>query len=229
METEYRISRLLSYLGITSRRKAPDFLLNNDVQYRGKKITELNTKININSESILLINGHEYPLEKKFEYILFHKPPGYIVSHLEKKNQKSVFRLLPNKIQSYYYAGRLDKESRGLMILSNDGDYIYQLTHPSHGIVKKYIVQTSRPLSTNELKKIEKGVFYKNIRYRFHSIQNIDKSNHYEIHLSEGKNREIRKVMEKFGVRVLDLHRFQLGSYTLSGLQEGKWRKTDKK
>lgn len=221
---QYRIARLLSYLGIVSRRKAPEFIENNTVVFRNKRILRLDTTIPFNTDESLYINNIEFPLQKKYEYVAVHKPVGYIVSHREKKNQKSVFRLLPESMQKYFYAGRLDRESRGLMLFSNDGDFIYRLTHPSNHVIKKYLVHTSRPLTDQEREKMTRGVFYQKDRYRFESIEPVDEVSHYEIKLVEGKNREIRKVMEKFNVNVLDLLRFEIGPYTLSGLPEGRWR-----
>ncbi len=222
---EYRIGRALSYLGICPRRNTPEFLKENTVLHKGVRIVDLNYTLDIKENSFLEINGKQVPFNSNLEYYLFHKPPGYVVSRKEQKNQKSVYRLLPETMQTFFYAGRLDVESRGLVLFSNDGDFIYRMTHPSGKTVKKYRVHTSRPLSDREMAAARKGVNFKSERYRFLLLEKLEKNAHYEIHLEEGKNREIRKVMEKFGVDVLDLFRYAMGNYQIGNIPEGKWRK----
>lgn len=208
-----RIGKFLSHAGVCSRREAADFLLQHEVLLEGEKITRPDTRVS--EKASLIINGEEIGLSAQKEVVLLNKPAGYVCSHREQKNKKSIFRLLPHSMQKYYFAGRLDEDSRGLVVLSNDGDFIYRLSHPSQNTHKLYRLQTNRPLSPDEQKRAMQGVFDRGEKLYLHKITPLKKITRYEIELTRGKNREIRRVIERLGARVADLQRVEMGKYKL--------------
>lgn len=224
-----RIGKLLARAGLASRRGAADFLRTHKVCVNGEPITELNYSLPVAelSACVLTVDGKKIHLESESRVLLFHKPVGVICSHrsqmLRGKKLKTLFECLPAEYRAWFFAGRLDVSSSGLMVLSNDGDHIYTLSHPKHGVVKRYLVRTSRPLSPDECRRAEKGVYDKGEKLRFESIRALEKPAHYEILLREGRNREIRRVLERLGVFARELKRTDLGPYTLGDLKPGEF------
>lgn len=223
-------------LGVAPRRQTADFLAQHDVRIDGEKITELNYAVDANKIPLLnlTIDGKRIAMEfHSDKVLLFHKPTGVVSSHrtqkIRGKELKTIYDFLPVKYKTWFFAGRLDISSSGLMVLSNDGDHIFQLSHPKFGALKKYFVRTSRPLSNDEIIKIQKGVFDKGEKLRFEKCIALDKPAHYEIHLKEGKNREIRRVLEKVGVFARELRRTELGPYALETIPVGGFLLTEKK
>ena len=228
-EKTIRIGKLLAHAGIISRREAADFLANHDVRIDGERVVDLNHKI---PESELLtikltVDRRHIALSGSNEVILLHKPTGVACSHrrqrIRGKDLKTIFDLLPEKYARWFFAGRLDVSSSGLVLLSNDGDHIFALSHPSHGVLKKYLVRTSRPLSNAERARMEKGIMDKGEKLRFEKIIPLEVPAQYEIHLREGKNREIRRLLERVGVFARQLVRTELGPYKLEGIEAGKF------
>lgn len=144
------------------------------------------------------------------------------------KQLKTIFDFLPQQYKTWFFAGRLDVSSEGLMVLSNDGDHIFALSHPKNGVLKKYFVRTSRPISPAEMDRAVKGVMDKGEKLRFEKIIPLDKPAHYEMHLREGKNREIRRVLERLGVFARELRRTELGPYRLDAIRTGEYTITAK-
>ena len=221
MKESVRIGKLLSHLGLCTRREAADFIAKNEVFFKGEKITALNTRLEPENESItLFVNEKAYTYGSAVNVYLLHKPPGYVCSHKEQQGQKSIFRLIKPEMSKLFFAGRLDALSRGLVVLSNQGDLIFRLSHPRFQVQKKYRVHASRPLSPGEKEKALAGVFNNNEKLKFHSIVSETKPAHYTIVLKQGKNREIRRVFEGFGIKVLDLFRIELGPYSITQVPE---------
>ncbi|MCK5510947.1 rRNA pseudouridine synthase [Candidatus Parcubacteria bacterium] len=228
------LQKFIANAGYCSRRKAEEFIrlgqvkVNNKIAELGMKVSEYD-KIEIGSELIVL------PKEKI--YIILNKPLGITCTNREFKGEKNVFELLPNEFKNLHVVGRLDKNSRGLVLLTNDGDLTMRMTHPRFGHEKKYMVQLSimnyqlHPSSEhkridqiidNFLKGIDIGdgdgiVKAKNIKY-------LEKDK-FEIILTEGKKRQIRRMFKKIGLKVSDLQRVAIEEIELGGLNEGKWKK----
>lgn len=156
--------------------------------------------------------------------ILLHKPRGYVCSR-EGQGSKTVYDLLPEKYRDFKLAGRLDKDSSGLLILSNDGDVIQRLSHPTLHKQKTYIITTRRPLSEAYLKAIQKGVDIGDERpSSFEITPYKDQERRYKAVLLEGRNRQIRRTMEAVGNQVVTLHRTSMGNYFLDHLHEGSYK-----
>ena len=210
----------MAHAGVCSRRDAADFLQTNIVIHEGRQIQDLNFQVPVNAS--LEINGKTIKLNET-KIVLLHKPRGFVCTHREQKNQKSIFRLLPDNMKRYFYAGRLDEDSRGLVLLSNDGDLVYRLTHPSTKTSKIYHAHISRPLSPGETEKIMRGIWSAGEKLFVDSIEPLDKKALYEIHLHEGKNREIRRIFEALHLDVIDLFRLKIGDYEIDGIPEGEF------
>lgn len=224
-----RIGKLLARAGVVPRRGAADFLSLHAVAINGEPITELNHTVDEdNLANIrLTVDGKAVALGGSDSVLLFNKPRGVVSSHrgqrIRGKDLKTVFDFLPQQYKTWFFAGRLDVSSEGLMVLSNDGDHIFALSHPKNGVLKKYFVRTSRPMSPAEMERAVKGVMDKGEKLRFEKVIPLDKPAHYEMHLKEGKNREIRRVLERLGVFARELRRTELGPYKLGEIKSGEF------
>ena len=159
---------------------------------------------------------------KKPDFILFNKPKGYTCSKADPHNQV-FYDLLPQKFRKYYYIGRLDKESRGLVLLTSKPELVHQFEHPSKEIEKSYLVQLDKPFDRKLKNKILGGIFEWG---EFLRTKQLEKSDFWllEITLNEGKKRHIRRIFKALGYVVTDLQRIRIGSYCLGSLPEGKWK-----
>lgn len=230
----YRIGKLLARAGLCPRRKTAEFLREHDVRIGGVRIQALNHRITEEAlaKSKLTVDGREIPLSAEPSVIIFHKPTGVVCSHRRQNFRgtaiPTIFEFLPAEYQKWFFAGRLDVASSGLVVLSNDGDHIFALSHPSQGVIKTYHVHTSRPLSPAEMARLESGIWDRGELLRARKIQPLAQPAHYEIHLQEGKNRAIRRMLARCGVRVNALIRTRLGPYQLGALRPGEWKKIPK-
>jgi len=153
--------------------------------------------------------------------IAFHKPVGYVVSVSDPHNQ-TIYQLLPSELSHYRYIGRLDKDSRGLLLLSDDLDLVHKMSHPSHASEKVYIAILDAPLSSRDLTQCLSGISDEDDILRAVSI-NVVSGTTVRIVLQEGKNRHIRRMMHALWYEVLDLCRISQWTYILGSLEEGKW------
>ncbi len=221
--SDLRIGRVLSRLGLSSRRDTAAFLENHSVVFNNSPITELNTLIPEEElrKKPLLVNGREYFLRTD-PVLLLHKPVGFICSHKPQKGQKTIFNLLPEQYENFYFAGRLDADSEGLVVLSSDGDLIYALTHPTRQTIKKYKVTLQRPVPPAAEQRALSGIIDRGEKLKFHKLQKISPIE-YEVYLTEGKKREIRRVFARIGSEVTRLIRVEMGPYSLDSIPEGKF------
>ena len=162
-------------------------------------------------------------------YIL-NKPKGYICSKKDNLNRKIIYDLIPDGL-NFFSIGRLDYDTSGIIIITNDGDLSYSLSHPKFNFKKKYYVFSDKKFSYENLKKIKKGikvgsdVFKADIKF----LENINNGYFWDVILTEGKNREIKKIFNHFDNKVLNLHRYEFAGIKLNGLKEGKYKKISKK
>lgn len=216
-----RLNKFLSTSGICSRRKADELIINGEISVNDKIINELGFKIS--RDDIVKYKGNLVKLNNNLEYILINKPIGYTSTVKDRFAEKTVIDLIKNN-NRIYPVGRLDKDSRGLLLLTNDGDLTYKLTHPSNNIEKTYIVKVNKPPSDDELKLLRKGVVIEEKKTKEAFIERID-SNSFIIKISEGRNRQIRKMFESINYKVIDLKRIAIGNIQLGNLKEGSFRK----
>ncbi len=219
-----RLNKYIASSGICSRRKADELIEQGVVSVNGKIVKELGflvqekDKIFVNKKLIRPV---------KHEYYKFYKPAGYITTCDDEKGRKTIYDLLPETLYGLKPVGRLDRESTGLLILTNDGELINQLTHPSIKVPKIYIVSVDAKVSRNELEKLANGVEIEpgKIAYADISVLEIDnKHTLMQITLYQGMNRQIRKMFETIGYEVKTLKRIQHATISIEGLKRGEFK-----
>ena len=226
-----RINKFIAQSGIASRRKADELVSSGHIFVNGKKIIELGTKINPQIDKISL---DDKPISYSPKiYYLVNKPIGYTSTTDDKFAKKLVTELVPNDIP-VFPVGRLDKNSRGLMILTNDGELANKITHPRYGHEKEYIVtcEVHAQKINHIIRKFEQGFEVEFERFRPVQIKNIKFTNKIlklNIVLKEGKKRQIRRMCEAVGWKVLDLCRIRIGKILLGNLKSGGNKKISKK
>lgn len=194
---------------IGSRRQTSQLIKDGVITLNGKVAT-MGDMVNPNKD-IVKYNGKTITVSKEYTYIALYKPQGYTSTNRDKFAKKTVFDLLPSKYSNYFIVGRLDKNSEGLMLITNDGTLVQQITHPKFKVEKTYQVLINRKISPQDIAKISKG----NINLGDFSTQPIkikssNNSQIIEMTLTEGKKREIRRIFEKLGLRVVKLIRTQI-------------------
>ena len=221
----YRIQKILSSLRVVSRRNCEKLIIANKIKVNGKTAT-LGQKVYL--DDIVNINNKNYRittelLNKKTKIIAYHKKIGEIVSRKTKTVNNTVFEKLPTSAEGWINVGRLDVNTSGLLLFTNNGDLANNLMHPSSEIERRYQVIINGKLSLSEINKTLKGVpIGKNQFGKFLKIRYFAKDNIYEVSLITGKNREIRRIFKFFGYKVEKLHRIAYGDIYLRGLKEGR-------
>jgi len=215
-----RLQKFLSDAGFCSRRKGEIYIRDGCVKVNGKIITELGTKIDPETDQVEVgdtpIQKVDHPI-----YIALNKPKGYVTS-CHQLDDRIVLDLI-NIPQRIYPIGRLDKDSTGLLLLTNDGKLHHRLSHPSFDHEKEYEVKVSKPIPDGALRHMERGLPMMGTKTRPVSIQKKTSLLFY-MTLQEGKNRQIRRMVRKVGNRVTAIKRIRIGPVNLGDLSEGKWR-----
>ena len=220
-----RLQKILAEAGVTSRRKAEDFIVQGRVEVNGIVTDRLGSKADPEIDEIR-VNGRLVRYQKKV-YIMLNKPPGYISSR-SKKEGKSVMHFMKKVKQRVYPVGRLDKDSEGLIILTNDGDYALQMTHPRFEHEKEYLVELDAPLKAEYQPSIKRGPTIHGVKLAPMKILALGKNGReVRIVLKEGKKRQLRRVFGKFGYAVVSLKRVRIGRLTLGDLKLGQWKYFD--
>ena len=233
---EIRFQKYIADCGITSRRKAEELIKQGKVKVNGKVITELGTKINPKKD-IILYNNREIKNKEKYVYILLNKPIGYVTTVKDQFNRDSVLDLVKVK-ERIVPVGRLDMYTSGALILTNDGDFVYKVTHPKHEINKTYTVTIKGIVTNEEVEKLRKGVkieekqdlgnletyITKPAKVKILKIDKEKNQSRLEIIIHEGKNRQVRKMCEAINHKVLALHRSEIAGIGVKDIELGKWR-----
>ncbi len=222
------LQKYIAQSGYCSRRKAEELIKQGRVTLNGK-IAKIGDKVNKGDQ--VIIQGKKIKLPKEQIYIILNKPKGYVCTSRKFKKEKNVFDLLPIK-EKLSLAGRLDKDSRGLVLLSNDGDLIQKLTHPRYEHEKEYIVKIKNEQNLSQSIIMEK--FIKGIDIgEGDGIVSAKKikflgNNKFRIILTSGKKRQIRRMFKALNCKVLDLERIRIGNIKLGKLKKGEWKKIKK-
>lgn len=225
-DKKIRINKYLSLSGLGSRRKVEEYILNGKIRINGKIVTDLSQLVDIKTDRVELKNKSICPLEKRY-YLLLNKPRGYITTLNDELGRPIVMDLIPDIYKRAMLApvGRLDKESEGLLLFTNDGDLAYKLTHPKFGITKEYIVELNRPVDEYIKAGIERGVILYGKRTNPARIDFIDKSHKIiKMIINEGKKRHIRVIFENYSYRVKKLKRISYGPIKLGKVASGSFR-----
>ncbi|MBS5948990.1 MAG: rRNA pseudouridine synthase [Clostridium sp.] len=226
---EERLQKYMARCGVASRRKCEEIILSGEVRINDNIVSELGVKINPEKDKVTYKGNIIKPEEKKL-YIMLNKPEGYITSVKDEKGRKTILDLV--KVEERIYPiGRLDYDSSGLILLTNDGDIYNKIIHPRVNIGKKYIATCRGEFSKEEIKRFENGIDiggYITAEAKM-TLLDIEKKNNLvnsvvEIIIHEGKNRQIRRMCEALGHEVLSLKRVEVGSIKLGYLKKGQWR-----
>jgi pseudouridine synthase len=230
-----RLNKFIASSGFTARRKADELIESGRVTVNSKVVTELGTKINptfdvvrVDGEVIKSASGKS----ERYIYILLNKPAGYVTTTSDEKNRPTVLDLVGvNK--RIYPVGRLDYDTEGLLLLTNDGGLANKLMHPKYGVYKTYIVKINRPIDEKSLKRLREGIFIKgngsperSRRTNEAKVNIVPKTEGKQLRISihEGRNRQVRKMLEAVGLYVRKLKRIEYANLNLKGIREGEWR-----
>jgi pseudouridine synthase len=223
-----RLHKLMARAGVGSRRACEELIKEGRVQVNGKAITELGTKVDPIKDTVSL-DGRVLKLTPEAkEYLLLHKPKGYVTTVNDPWGRPTIMDLLGPIEPRLYPAGRLDFDSEGLVLLTNDGDLVHRLTHPSFGVEKVYLVEVVGRPTLDALQGLARGVVLDDgptAPAKVRMVQELPGSTCLEFTLREGRKRQIRRMCDKVGHSVLKLCRMRLGPVQLGSLPPGKWRK----
>ena len=223
-----RINKYIASCGIASRRKAEDLIIQNRVKVNGKIINELSFQINELQDRVE-VDGKVIGLEDKLVYIMLNKPEGYVTTVKDQFDRKSVLDLVKDVGVRIYPIGRLDYETSGLLLLTNDGDLTYKLTHTKHEVDKTYIATLKGIPTQLEVDNFEKGLYiedYKTAPAKIKIVKkNVEKNYAVcEIKIHEGRNRQVRKMCRAINHPVMNLRRKAMGKIVLKDLEIGQYR-----
>ena len=220
-----RINKFLASSGVASRRAADQMIIDGVVKINGR-ICSPGDDVNVGSDTVT-VNGKPVNVVKKFDYYMMNKPKGYVCTVKDDKGRKTVMDLLPNNAKRLFPVGRLDYDTEGLLLLTNDGDLTYKLTHPKNEVPKTYLVKTEKPVSDEDVVKLRSGVYVDGVKTKkcnVHLIETNKTGSKLHITITEGRNRQVRKMFEAVNNCVDFLKRIKIGDLTLSGLNRGEIR-----
>lgn len=225
---EMRLQKFLANSGVCSRRKAEELILNGKVKVNGIIVTELGTKVNSEKDEVLL-NNKKINVAKEYKYILLNKPVGYVTTVKDQFERPIVLDLIKGVNVNLLPVGRLDMYTSGALILTNDGDFIYKVTHPKNEIEKTYNATVSGIVTDEDVQNLTNGVKIENYttgpaKVKILKIDKVKNISRIEITIHEGKNREVRKMCEAVGKKVIALHRSKIGNINVKNLKIGEWR-----
>ena len=223
--SELRLQKYLAEAGVASRRKCEELMLQGRVEVNGVKVTEMGTKVA--AGDVVKVDGKEVKQEEKKVYILLNKPVGYITTAKDQFSRKTVLDLIEGVKERIYPVGRLDYDTSGLLLLTNDGDLAYKLTHPSREADKVYHAKIKGVLSDNEIQAFKTGIRiddYTTSPAKIKVLERTTTDSLIEVTIHEGKNRQVRSMFEAVGHTVLKLRRISIGPVKLGSLEEGSWR-----
>ncbi|HEB29909.1 MAG TPA: rRNA pseudouridine synthase [Spirochaetes bacterium] len=218
-----RLQKLISHYGYSSRRRAEKLIIAGKVRVNGIVANELGIKVP--GLSIIEIDGNIINRDIPVLYLMLYKPAGYICTKKDPGNRKDIYTLIKEEYNNFgiFSVGRLDYSSEGLLLITNDGHFSNNISHPSNEIMKKYEVTTDKDIPYKSIAAWENGIYIKGIKY---TIRDYDKftSRRVVLSLYEGKNREIRRLFEELNIKIVQLKRIAIGALELGDLSVGKYR-----
>lgn len=227
MEEKIRLQKFLADNGVASRRKCEEYILDGRVKVNGNLINELGVKINPKSD-IVEFDNREIKKEDKKVYILLNKPIGYVTTAKDQFGRDTVLDLV-KVTERIVPVGRLDMYTSGAIILTNDGEFVYKITHPKHEVNKTYNVTLRGRVKEEDIQKLRDGVVIDEIKTSPAKVKILKRDEEknitrLEIIIHEGRNRQVRKMCEAIGKNVIALHRSKIGNLNVKDLKIGTWR-----
>jgi 23S rRNA pseudouridine2605 synthase len=223
---DLRLNKFLSERGVASRRKADDLIRERRVSVNGIVIEELGTKIDPGRDRVA-VDGRPVQAPREHVYVLLHKPPGYLVTLSDPFNRPTVLRLVRGLPEGIRPVGRLDRDSEGVLLLTNDGELAFRLTHPRYEIRKTYVVRVDGEVTAGDAARLAKGVFVegrKTAPARVEVLESHPAKSIVRVVIHEGRKREVRRMFEAVGRRVAALKRVDFAGLKLEHLPVGEWR-----
>lgn len=222
---DIRLQKFLAEAGIASRRKAEELIIKGRVRVNGISVSELGTKVS--EGDFVELDGKRVNPESQKVYIMLNKPVGYVTTAKDQFARSTVLDLLKGVKERVYPVGRLDYDTSGLILLTNDGDFTFRLTHPRHEVNKVYIAEVNGIPNEEEMSRFEKGLKIEDYITAPAGIRLLHRKPKFsvlEIEIHEGRNRQVRKMCDAIGHPVNSLQRVAIGSLKLGDLEEGAWR-----
>jgi pseudouridine synthase len=217
-----RLQKILAQRGVASRRAAERIMLDGRVTVNGAVISLLGTPADPDTDDIR-VDGRPIPPPQKARVLMLHKPEGYLSTcRPGRETGKGVLELVPAD-RRYFPVGRLDRDSSGLLLLTDDGDFAHRLMHPRHKVPKTYEVECDAPLPAGGMQQLRSGLSLEDGVARALAVSAVGHGA-YRVILGQGRKRQIRRMFQALGVRVLRLHRVQIGALPLGQLPAGRWR-----
>lgn len=222
---QVRLQKFLAEAGVASRRAGERLIVNGLVEVNGRVVQQLGARVDPLHDEVK-VEGRPVKARRKI-HVALHKPRGFLSTRSDELERRIVTDLLPREWSHLHPVGRLDRDSEGLIFLTNDGDFTLRLTHPRFGVRKKYRAIVEGRVEPVMLRRFTEGVEHEGERLRAEHARLVDANNSHsivEMELAEGKNREVRRLFESQGLLVERLQRTQIGPIRLGELPEGRWR-----
>lgn len=221
-----RLQKVIAHAGVASRRKAEQLIIDGKVKVNGKTVTELGVKVSKKDE--IIVNGKMIQKEELVYYVL-NKPMGYLSTSSDDRGRDCVVDLLP-KTQRLYPVGRLDYDTTGVLIMTNDGEFTNLMTHPSYGIEKEYVAIVRGIVTKANIKELEKGVMVdgkitSRAKARLVGTDKVKKVSKVHLIIHEGRYHQVKRMFEAIGFRVMKLNRIRYGNVTVDNVQLGEYRR----
>ncbi|MBI4089963.1 MAG: rRNA pseudouridine synthase [Candidatus Kerfeldbacteria bacterium] len=220
-----RLQKFLASAGVASRRRAETMIAAGLVQVNGKTVTQMGVLVNPEKDKIM-VRGQLVRKVTAYRYIALNKPVGYVSTRAERPGEKTVYDLVPRS-RDLVMAGRLDKDSEGLVLLTNDGQLVNKLTHPRFQHPKEYVIETAQLLDDAALNKLRRGVKLEEGKAVMDSIERLP-TRGYRVVLHQGWKRQIRRMVSAVRHDVVRLQRVRLAKLTLNRLRPGEWREVSR-
>ena len=225
---DMRLLKFIASSGVCSRRKAEELILAGKIKVNGEIVTELGKKVDSQKDEVMYENKI-IKLSEDYKYVLLNKPVGYVTTVKDQFNRPTVLDLVKDCKVKLLPVGRLDMYTSGALILTNDGDFIYKITHPKNEIEKTYNATVRGIVSEEDIEKLKKGVKIEDYisgeaKVKILKIDKDQNQSRIEITIHEGKNREVRKMCEAIGKNVIALHRSKIEFLSVKNLKIGQWR-----
>ena len=220
-----RLQKYIAECGVASRRKSEELIKQGRVKVNGIPVSEMGVKVS--DEDVVEVDGRRISLEQKKVYIMLNKPVGYISSVRDQFSRNTVVDLIKGVKERIYPVGRLDYDTSGLLLLTNDGDFAFRLTHPKHEMKKTYIAEMEGVPDSNDIESFQNGLRIEDYVTSPAELTVLEKkksSSMVKVVIHEGKNRQVRKMCDAIGHPVISLKRIAIGDLYLKGLPEGQWR-----
>lgn len=220
-----RLQKFLAETGVASRRHCEELIRAGRVKVNGEAVTVMGVKVSPANDRIL-VDGKPVATQKKL-YVALNKPGGYLCTSKDTHDRHTVFDLLPKSWPRLHTVGRLDFDTEGLLLLTNDGDFSLHLTHPRYKVEKRYEVLILGILSVPQAGQLTNGLWVDNERMKAEkvcSVRHLSAQTRFEMVLTQGKKRQIRRMLSAIGHRVVRLKRLNIGAIELGSLKTGRWR-----